>query len=210
MPSPTGNADRTLIAVDSEALRSKMAKKRTVRRPYEVVHMNVRNQSSRSGPIRAIVLHDTESKDYPGASDLRAIGNWFDNPQALLRPMFVSTAKDTPLSTFPMGIRHGIALAYNSATLGIEQIGYATFTRAVWSRNHRAQLRKVAQYIAYWSKKYDIPIRKGRGVNGVITKKGIVTHRSLGAAGGGHHDPGLGYPQRAVFALARYYRARGW
>jgi N-acetyl-anhydromuramyl-L-alanine amidase AmpD len=210
MPSPTGNADRTLIAVDSEALRSKMAKKRTVRRPYEVVHMNVRNQSSRSGPIRAIVLHDTESKDYPGASDLRAIGNWFDNPQAAASAHVCVDGEGHSAQYVPDARKAWHCASYNSATLGIEQIGYATFTQAVWSRNHRAQLRKVAQYIAYWSKKYDIPIRKGRGVNGVITKKGIVTHRSLGAAGGGHHDPGLGYPQRAVFALARYYRARGW
>src|SRR5919109_336233 len=54
-------------------------------RPNEQLVMNVRNQSSRGGvKPDLIVLHDTESSDRDGAADLRAIGNWFDNPRSMV------------------------------------------------------------------------------------------------------------------------------
>lgn len=207
MYSRSGDADRALIAVDSEAIRIRMAK--SVRRPYEVLKLNVRNQSTRSGPIRAIVLHDTESKDYPGKGDLQAIGNWFDNPAAQASAHVCVDGEGHSAQYVPDDSKAWHCMAYNSATLGIEQMGFATFTLPIW-KGRRNQLRKVAQYIAYWSRKYNIPIRKGRVLNGAIVKSGIVTHRSLGQAGGGHHDPGLGYPFRIVLSLARYYAKNGW
>lgn len=209
MHSQVGNADRTLIVVDSEGLRGRMAKKKSVRRPYEVVKMDVRNQSDRTAGIRGIVLHDTESKDYPGASDLKAIGVWFNNPAAEASAHVCVDGEGHSAQYVPDHKKAWHCAAYNSETLGIEQIGFATFSLLIW-KHRRAQLRKVAQYIAYWSKQYDIPIRKGRSSGGHITKPGVVTHRSLGQLGGGHHDPGTGYPLRIVFALARYYKARGW
>lgn len=208
MHPPASDADRALIAADSEAIRSRMAKK-SVHRPHEIIQMNVQNQSARSGSIKAIVLHDTESKDYPGASDLRAIGAWFDNPQAQASAHVCVDGQGFSARYVVDEAKAWHCAAYNSQTLGIEQMGYATFGLPLW-KSRRNQLRKVAQYIAYWSKKYNIPIRKGASANGFITKTGIVTHRSLGLAGGGHHDPGPNYPLSLVFVLARYYAKNGW
>jgi N-acetyl-anhydromuramyl-L-alanine amidase AmpD len=92
------------------------------------------------------------------------------------------------------------AAGYNSRSLGIEQIGYASFTAALWNRNGRAQLRTVARYIAYWHRKYGIAIRDARGDK----RAGVVTHASLHTAGG-HYDPGRHYPFRSVLSLAKLY-----
>ena len=80
---------------------------------------------------------------------------------------------------------------YNSKALGIEQIGYATQTS--WPD---AQLRTVAQYVAYWSQKYDIPLVQS-------TTRGVCQHKDLGAAGGGHTDCGPSYPFDRVLKMAR-------
>jgi N-acetyl-anhydromuramyl-L-alanine amidase AmpD len=184
---------------------------RSVRRPYERVTMNVVNQSSRNGAkIKLIVLHDTESKDYPGSADLKGVGYWFNNPKAQASAHVCVDGEGRSAKYVGDGAKAWHCAAYNSESLGIEQIGYSTFTRAVWNRNDRAQLLKVAKYIAYWSKKYDIPIQHGLGIKGEVVRPGVVTHADLGQAGGGHSDPGPGYPFDAVLYAARYYLRRGW
>jgi N-acetyl-anhydromuramyl-L-alanine amidase AmpD len=181
-----------------------------VRRPFERVKRNVCNQSARTSRPSLIVLHDTESHDRPGNSDLEAIGSWFNNPVAQASAHVCVDGEGRSAQYVPDERKAWHCAQYNSASLGIEQIGYATFHEADWTRNERAQLKKVAKYIAYWSKKYDIPIRHGRVSNGQVTQTGVVTHADLGSAGGGHHDPGPGYPLEAVLHTARYYKRRGW
>jgi len=189
-----------------------MSKRLPVRRPYEQLVVNVRNKSSRNGqkPV-LIVLHDTESHDYPGLVDLRAIGAWFDNPKSQASSHVCVDGTGISAQYVPDGAKAWHCKSFNSISLGIEQIGYATFTQAMWNRNDRAQLKKVAKYIAYWSKEYGIPIRQGEvSRSGAVTRSGVVTHAQLGLLGGGHHDPGPNYPFSAVLLAARYYLRRGW
>jgi len=190
-----------------------MSKRLPVRRPYEQLVLNVRNKSSRNGNRPSlIVLHDTESHDIQGLADLKAIGAWFDNPTSQASAHVCVDGEGISAQYVPDGAKAWSCREFNSVSLNIEQIGFATFTQAMWNRNDRAQLLKVAKYIAYWSKTYGIPIQRGAvsTVTGNVTKPGVVTHAQLGLIGGGHHDPGPNYPFSAVLLAARYYARRGW
>jgi N-acetyl-anhydromuramyl-L-alanine amidase AmpD len=178
-----------------------------VRRPYERVKMNVCNQSARSDNPHLIVIHDTESHNRAGAVDLRAIGNWFDNPDAQASAHVCVDAEGISACYVPDARKAWHVAAYNSVSLGIEQIGFATQT--FWPD---AQLKKVAKYCAYWSKKYGIQLQTRGQVDGIggVVLAGVVTHAQLGAAGGGHHDPGDAYPLSKMLYHARYYLRNGW
>jgi N-acetyl-anhydromuramyl-L-alanine amidase AmpD len=173
-----------------------MARILPVRRPYERVKMNVVNQSSRNGDTpQLIVIHDTESLNHLGDADLKAIGAWFDNPKAQASAHVCVDAEGRSAQYVPDDRKAWHVAWFNSRSLGIEQIGVATQT--FWPE---AQVKKAAKYVAYWSKKYGIP----------IDAEHVVTHASLGAAGGGHHDPGSAYPMEKLRYHARYYRRTGW
>lgn len=184
-----------------------MATKRKVRRPYERVTLNVRNQSARSGSIKLIVVHSTESHERPGNADLEAIGSWFNNSKSQASS-HVCVDKEGRSAKYVNDAKKAWHCAgYNSVSLGIEQIGFSADSESKWTDK---QLDKVARYIAYWSDRYDIPIRKGKVRKGVVKRSGIVRHSDLGVEGGNHGDPGRGYPLRKVLRLARRYRKEGW
>jgi hypothetical protein len=90
-------------------------------------------------------------------------------------------------------------------SLSIENVGRAAQTS--WSA---AQYRENARWIALWSKRHGIPIRKGKvnTVTGHVIRSGVVRHSELGQLGGGHHDPGRGFDLAHVLRLAKQYRAR--
>lgn len=187
-------------------------KRLPVRRPYETLSANVCNQSSRNGTKpRLIVLHDTESHNRPGNGDLRALVAWFDNPIAKASAHVIVDVEGKSARCVNDDSKAWHCMDFNSISLGIEQVGFATFTQTMWNRNKRAQLLKVAKYIAYWSTKYDIPIQRAKvGTSGNVWTPGITTHASLGLSGGGHHDPGTHYPFTAVLRAAKYYQKHGW
>lgn len=189
-----------------------MARKRKpVRRPYERIKANVVCQSSRGGvKPRLIVLHTTESHNRPGNSDLQAIVDFFNVRSTEASSHVIVDGEGRSAQCVPDEKKAWTQAYFNPWSLSIEQIGFAATKNAVWKKEYRNQLRKVAQYIAYWSKKYDIPIRKGQTSGSRIVKSGVVTHSSLGLTGGGHSDPGVNYPAPLVRALARYYKKRGW
>jgi N-acetyl-anhydromuramyl-L-alanine amidase AmpD len=163
----------------------------------EVRHLS-RNQSSRNGvkPL-LIVLHSTESRNQPGLSDLRAIGNWFDTASAQVSAHTCNDAQGNDARYVPDSRKAWACAGYNSLSLNHEQIGAAAQTQ--WPE---AQLRNTADWIAYWSKLHGIPIQRGRVGNGQVIKPGVVMHSELGAIGGGHHDPGPAYPIDQVLEYA--------
>ncbi len=178
------------------ATELKRADKRRPKRkpvsPTVEVSMNVRNQSSRDGVVpELIVLHSTESSNQPGVADLRSIGAWFDNPAAQASAHLGIDADGNTARYVPDTAKAWHVVAYNSKALGIEQIGRAA--QASWPE---AQLNKTAQWIAYWSRKYDIPITHS-------TTRGVCRHSDLGAAGGNHNDPGPAYPLARVLNIAK-------
>lgn len=178
-------------------------------RPRVVVKKASPNQSTRTAPISLIVLHDTESHNYPGSSDLKGLANWFANPNAQVSSHVATDGDGFSARFVHDDMKAWHCAGFNSASLGIEQIGFATDTRDQWF-SRRKQLRETARWIARWSLLHGIPIQKGsvNGANGTIYKPGVVTHAMLGSRGGGHHDPGPGYPFNTVLWLARYYKRR--
>lgn len=176
--------------------------------PNVVVHHSSPCQSERAPlPLNLIVLHDTEGSNIPNSvADLSGLGDWFGNFSAQASS-HVATDGDGNSARFVSDRKKAWHCAgYNSASLGIEQIGFASTSRVGWLKNWK-QLRETARWIAYWSHRYGIPIRKGAVSGGVVTRAGVLRHMDLGIIGGGHSDPGAAYPFGRVLALARLYKA---
>lgn len=170
-----------------------------VRRPLERVKMSVACQSSRNGvKPRLIVLHDTEGGNVPGIQDLQSLGAYFNRPQTQASSHVGVDAEGNSAQYVPDAAKAWTQASFNPKSLSVEQIGFAS--QKAWPL---PQLQKTAKYVAYWSKKYDIPIVHS-------TEHGVCEHKDLGAAGGGHVDCGPNYPFAHVLELARDYRAKGW
>lgn len=161
------------------------------------------NRSSRSTPIKLIVLHSTEGANVAGLSDLVNLGGWFANPAAQVSSHVATDAEGNSARYVSDRDKAWHCGGYNGVSLGIEQVGRAA--QKSWAD---AQERETARWIAYWSKRHGIPIRRGRVAGGRVLLSGVVTHADLGATGGGHHDPGAGYDISTVLRHARYYRKR--
>jgi N-acetyl-anhydromuramyl-L-alanine amidase AmpD len=102
--------------------------------------------------------------------------------------------------------------AANSWTLNIEFVARAAQLGRDWEE---AQIKQGARWAAYWCRTYGIPAQKGnvRSVNGlcVCSKKGIIRHSDVTAAGfGSHTDPGKGFPMARFLELTKFYKANGW
>lgn len=96
-------------------------------------------------------------------------------------------------------------VSYNGTSLGIEQCAFARYTEREWVHDFHLGLLRVAVALSHWHRDHGIALR--HRVDG-----GVCYHRDLGAAGGGHWDPGYQYPIKYVLYLARihYYRSQGW
>jgi N-acetyl-anhydromuramyl-L-alanine amidase AmpD len=167
-------------------------------RIYPAVHVRrwSPNKSTRTTGIRLIVLHSTEGNNVPGDGDLIGLGGWFANPAAQVSSHVATDADGHSARYVRDRDKAWHCAAYNSPALGIEQVGRAAQTS--WSD---AQLRETARWIAVWSRYYSIPITHS-------TTAGVCTHSDLGAAGGGHHDPGTDYPLDKVLKYAADYRKK--
>ena len=175
-------------------------------RPNVVVTQISPNQSERSVATPTIlVLHSTESHDVPGSvSDLRGLGDWFAQTAAQASS-HVGVDDDGNSARFVRDAKKAwTCVSFNSVSLNIEQIGFASFGWTKWRKRWR-QIRESARWIALWSEGYDIPIRRGAVSGSTVTRSGVLTHADLGEAGGGHHDPGP-YPMKRVLFLARLYK----
>lgn len=161
--------------------------------PLVVVRMNVACQSDRSTPIDGIVLHDTEGANIPGITDLQGLGAYFDRIQTQASAHVGVDAEGQSARYVPDQRKAWHVAAFNSRKLGVEQIGFAS--QKNWPIG---QLRETARWCAHWCLAYDLPI-----VHDV--DRGICMHSDLGAAGGGHHDPGESYPLDHVLALTQHY-----
>jgi len=171
-------------------------------KPNVVVDRNVANQSSRYGvKPRLIVLHSTESSEVKGSGDLASIAAYFDNPAAQASSHVITDGDGNSARCVPDAAKAWTCAAFNSLSLNVEQIGRASQTS--WAE---AELRETARWIAKWSKDWGIPIVRGAVSGTSVTRSGVVFHSELGAPGGGHSDPGSGYPIGRVLDYAEAYR----
>lgn len=168
----------------------------------------VKNQSERASgsSIKLIVLHTTEGHNRPGTEDLKNLASWFNNPKAQASSHVGNDAEGNDARFVEDSKKAWTCAAYNSASLNIEQIGFSATSQAIWLSQNEKQLQNTAAWIAHWSEKHNIPIRKGRVFKGRVLLSGVVQHSDLGVEGGNHGDCGEGYPFKHVLKLAKEIR----
>lgn len=172
--------------------RAYRARPREASRPHEVIVTSVVCQSSRGGVTpRLIVLHTTEGFNKPGKADLEGLAEYFDRLSTQASSHVGVDGEGLAAQFVPDDRKAWTQAAFNPQSLSIEQIGFSS-----QKSFPEAQLRTVAQYIAFWSKKYSIPIKHS-------TSNGVCEHKDLGQEGGGHDDCGPNYPFNRVLAMAR-------
>lgn len=190
---------RAMVAKRLKQIEAK--EKAKVRRPHETISKNVRNQSSRNGvEPQIVVIHSTESHNRPGTSDLQSIWDWFNNPVAGASSHVIVDDEGQSAKCVDDERKAWTQAAYNGPGLSIEMIGFAAQGKGEWTD---AQYVKCAKYVAYWAKKFNIPLE-------VSTSHGVCRHMDLGVAGGGHHDPGPNFDMGRLLALAKHYYVNGW
>lgn len=171
----------------------------------EITHLSP-NRSSRGGVApKLIVLHTTEGSNHAGISDLIGLGNFFGGTAAQASSHVANDGEGHDARFVPDSEKAWTEAADNPFGLSIEQIGFASTTREEWFDKYPHQLANTAQWIAHWSEKFDIPIRRGAAPAGILLRSGVASHKQLGFLGGGHSDPGPGYPFKYVLRLARYF-----
>jgi N-acetyl-anhydromuramyl-L-alanine amidase AmpD len=172
----------------------------------------VGNQSSRDGSRPSlIVLHTTTDpdggrphfRDKPGLKDLKRLGAWFDSPKSAVSSHVANDEQGHDARYVKDGRKAWTEVAFNSVGLSIEQIGTDAYSRGTWLNRRAAQLRNTAEWIAHWHRRWGIPISRAKVSGSTVVRPGVTTHAALGSAGGGHDDPGPGYPFGHVLVLAR-------
>jgi hypothetical protein len=177
----------------------------------------VGNQSSRDGARPSlIVLHTTTDShggrprftDKPGLKDLKRLGRWFDNPNSAVSSHVANDAQGHDARYVKDARKAWTVVAFNSVSLSIEQIGTDAYSKRKWLNQRAAQLENTARWIAHWHRRFGIPIARAKVSGSTVTRAGVATHAQLGSAGGGHDDPGPGYPFGHVLKRARALAAR--
>lgn len=186
---------------------------RTKHEPPNFTRHEVRNQSQRRGPVLAVAVHSTESQDIPGTTkDLVSIRNWFNNP-ASDASSHIGIDGDANCELWVPSDRKAWTIgAANSFTCNIEFVARAGQTKTAWEDD---QLKHGAKWAAYWAIKYGIPAQKGnvKNINGlcVCTKKGVIRHSDVTAAGfGTHGDPGDNFDMVKFLRYMQFYKSNGW
>jgi hypothetical protein len=186
--------------------RAKERKKHNSAAPRPELTVNVVNQSSRNNAAkpRLIVLHTTEGHDRPGVEDLRGLIALFNDRKNETSSHVGNDQEGNDSRMVPDSQKAFTQAGFNSVSLSIEQIGFARFSRDEWLRQRSRQVDNTAAWIAFWSTKHAIPIRHARvDAAGRVMQPGVIRHSELGALGGGHSDPGAGYPFEDVLERAR-------
>lgn len=163
--------------------------------------VNVRNQSSRengSSPPKLIVFHTTEG------GNIDSLIAQFNDPDSNSSTHMITAQNGEIIQCVPDSQKAWTCCSFNSYTLNIEQIAFASDNRREWFKRHD-QLLAGAKLIAHWSIKHGIPLRRGIILPGqlAVSRTGIVQHKDLGQIGCGHSDCGNGFPQGYVTRLAQ-------
>jgi hypothetical protein len=182
--------------------------RRPRRRPRVKPKVVVRHQSPNcyaSGIERVLlfVLHDTEGQNkFKSVEDLEGLGDFFAQASTEAASQVAVDGDGWSARFVPDRSAAWHVAAFNRVALGIEQIGFAA--QGKWTR---AERREAARWIAQWSHEHGVPIRRGKVSGDTVARSGVVRHSDLGAAGGGHSDPGPHYNVASVIRWARLFKA---
>lgn len=149
------------------------------------------NFGSRGGSgVRLIVIHTTE-----GASTIEALGSWFQNPSAQASS-HVGIDDEAGVGTIGEYVKRGNSAwtqaAANPYCVSAELCAYAKWTRAEWEK-HPTMIENCRRWVHETAAQYGIPLKKLSASQAQAGGRGVCGHVDLGAAGGGHWDPGEGF-----------------
>ena len=157
------------------------------------------NYSSRGGArVRLIVVHTAE-----GALTYQALGNFFASPSSGVSSH--TGIDDTPgrIGEYVKpGNKAWTQANANPYCIATELCAFAGWTKSDWSK-HPVMLENCARWIAEEAKRYGIPIVRLTASQAQSGQAGVCGHNELGAAGGGHWDPGPSFPWDDVIAMAK-------
>lgn len=165
------------------------------------------NFSSRFGkPIRASVVHTTESPDDSFAAMISYLSRRGVEASAhyIVDCLERGTTGFTKIARLvPETLSAWTALSANRTTVNYEQIGRASRTRQQWLTKYRAQVRTLALLIADDILDYKLPNRHAY--------PGYLGHADLSKYGfpQTHHDPGSGFPWDTLHSDISHFLAAG-
>jgi N-acetyl-anhydromuramyl-L-alanine amidase AmpD len=156
------------------------------------------NYSSRGGSsVRLIVVHTAE-----GARTIESLGSFFQGNVSASS----HTGADDKANTIGEYVRRDnkawTQANANPYSVAIELCGFASWGPGEWD-NHPNMLANCAAWIAEEAAHYGIPITKLNASQAQGSGRGVCGHNELGAAGGGHWDPGPDFPWDRVLDMAR-------
>lgn len=145
----------------------------------------VQNYSSRNGVApRAFVLHYTVSANRPGWSDVDAVVGLFDTWAYQASSNYVIDGEGNCAYIVRETDKAWTQAAANPVAISVEVIATGQESAYIDAPG----LKKLAMVISDALYRWKIPLQLGAFSNGVLTRPGVLDHRMLGAAGGGHFD----------------------
>jgi len=158
------------------------------------------NYSSRGGSsVRLIVVHTAE-----GARTIESLGNFFASSSAQVSSHTGIDDKRGKIGEYVKRPNKAwTASEFNPVAIQTELCGFASWSTNEWRNNHDNMLRNCADWIAEEAKYYGLPITQLSASQAQGSGRGVCGHNELGARGGGHWDPGPGFPWDYVLDLAR-------
>lgn len=160
------------------------------------------SQSAREDgvPVRLIVIHTAERT---GAS-YTSLGAVFSQPGCLASSHV--GIDDTPGVVgeyVPREMKAWTQGDANPVSVSAELCGFTRWTRAQWLRDHGNMLANCAEWLAEEALAFGLPLVKLTPAQAQSDGRGVCFHSDLGQWGGGHSDPGVGFPVEHVLKMAR-------
>lgn len=147
----------------------------------------VGNYSTRHGvKPRLLVAHLTVSPNRPGWGDVNAITGLFDQPRFAASSNYVNDNEGHCNYIVRESDKAWTQATFNPVAISVEQINTGSERTYAKTRG----LRRLGQIFAGAARRWHIPIQRGSTRGCIVTRPGIVDHKSLGPCGGGHVDIG--------------------
>lgn len=155
--------------------------------------------SPRKSPVRLVVLHSAECPR--GCRYAHAVGSYLASP-GVRASIHAAVADDCAVTsvTEDRAAWHAGHGPTNDCSLGLEQAGYASWSREEWLAD--GTVHTAARVVSEWMARHRIaPVRlQGAALRACVLNgqgSGWCTHHDVTQAfgiAGGHTDPGDGYP----------------
>jgi hypothetical protein len=156
------------------------------------------NYSSGRSSTRLLIIHTAE-----GARTIESLGSFFANPDAEVSSQV--GIDDTP-NTVGEYVRNTdrswAAASFNGVAVQAELCAFAEWSGNDWA-GHPTMLENTAAWLAEEAARFGIPLELLTAEQAQGNGRGVCGHNELGAAGGGHWDPGPSFPWSRVLDLAR-------